>query len=277
MSLNIGVEAYPIFAGPNLISSDTRKYGTFSATSMSSILARVIDGDPYSLWNSSTADDTVTETFVFSFQKRTANVTKTFDLLLLQNINWKNFLVEVSSDGGITYATVPGLDFRAGTADNAAADILVNPATQTGTHIRVSVYTTMVANQTKTWGGIVVALSALQLSKGFLNFKKKKRETVRRLALGNGALSLEYIRRSAADYQLWGATFDCPFASEAELAILEGIKRGGDPFVLILEPYDNPRKTYLCWFDGPWSDAYENPVRSLGYSIPMAVAEVGPQ
>ncbi len=278
MNVTLAPNAYPLFAGPNLISTDTKKYGTFSCTSMSSLLSRIIDGDPFSQWNSSVASDATTEVFVFSFNKRTAVVTKSFDIVLLQNINWKNFLVEYSADNS-TYTTVPGLDYQVGVANNTETDVIVNPGLiETAKYIRVTVYSTFAStpNATKVWGGIVVCLAAVQLTFGFLNFKEVPREVVRTVTLGNGAKSLEFIRRSATDFQHWGSTFDCIFTIEAELLALKALKRSSDPFILIMEPGDYPGKAYQCWFDGPLSPAFAHPRRALGYAIPIKVMEVGP-
>lgn len=275
MSWNLAVEAFPLFASKNYISQDSIDYGTWTVSEMQSLLDRIIDGDPLSYWAGSTADDTVDVTFILSFMQGSAAIARSPDLIVLQNINWKNFVGYWSADG-VTYTTIATLNYASGTANNAATDLIVNPSDiASAKFLKFVVSKTISANQAKKCGGIIACLGAVQLSGGFLDYKPIYRETVRELALGDGSLSREYIPRSAHQYDFWGATFDCPVATAAELLALREIKASGDPFIIIPEPGDTPRDAYLCHFGKPWKHGYENEVRSVGYRIPMEVKEVG--
>lgn len=272
----IAAEALPILASKNYVNQDAVDYGTFDASEMDALLERVIDGDPYSYWQGSVASDATTVVMTFSFNEGSAVVARAVDLIILQNINWKNFVGEWSADGA-SWTTISSLNYASGTADNSATDIIVNPSdiTSTAKYIRFSLQKTITANQKKKCGGVIVCAGAIQLSGGFIDYKVKFRESVRDLELGDKTISREYILRSAASYDFWGASFDCPIVTSTELATLRQIKRDGNPFILIPEPGDVKRDVFLCHFDGPWGHAYENPVRSIGYLIPMKVKEVG--
>lgn len=269
-------EALPIFASRNWINQDSIDYGTFTVDEMLALLPRVVDGDRFSYWQGSTTDDLVTVTMQFDLMDRTALIGRAFDLVVLQNINWKNFLVEYRNPTTGVWATVTGMDFQSGVANNAETDLIVNiPAGLEADSIRIFITKTIVADEAKKCGGVIICQSVLQLSNGFLNYKVKNRESVRELELGDKTLSREYIRWSGASYDFYGSAFDCPFSTEAELELLRTIKREGFNFILILEPGHRPEETYLVCFDGPWGHAYESPVRSVGYAIPMKVKAVG--
>ena len=275
-TFTLTTEANPIFASKNYLNQDAIDYGTFTADEMSALLPRVIDGDPFSYWQGSTSSDLTTVVLTFSLNEGSAVVSRTIDLIVLQNINWKNFTGQWSPDG-INWTTITTLNYASGTADNAETDLIVNPSdiTSTAKYIRFNVTKTIVADSKKKCGGIIICAGVLQLAGGFEDYDIKYRESVRELELGDRTISREYVMRSAASYDFWGAGFTASIVTEAELLLLRQIKRAGNPFVFIPEPGENPRDAYLCHFDGAWVHKYENPVRSIGYSIKIKVKEVG--
>jgi len=269
-------DASPIFASKNYLTQDAVDSGTFTAEEMPALIKRVIDGDPFSYWQGTTAVDT-DEVIVgpFSFNQGTSLISRTPDLVILQNINWKNFVGEYSTDGA-TWSTITGMNYASGVADNSLTDLIVNvTAGFTAKYVRFRATHTISANQKKKVGGIIVCAGVVQPAGGFMDYKVRFRESLREVELGDKSVSREYIFRSAASYEFWGASFKLVIATAAELALLRQIKREGDPFVFIPEPADRKQDAFLCHFDGPWGHAYENPVRSIGYEIPMKVEEVG--
>lgn len=273
---NLAAEALPIFGSKNYIGQDSIDYGTFTASEMSALVSRIVDGDPFSYWQGSTASDLTTVTLTFSFNEGSALIARAVDLIVLQNINWKNFVGEWSVDG-ITWTTISSLNYADGVANNAETDIIVNPSdiTSTAKFVRFSILKTITANQRKICGGVIVCAGVVQPAGGYSKDRTKYRESVRQLELGDKTISREYIMRSATDYEFWGLSFDLLNVTSAELLLLRGIKRGGLPFIFIPEPYDNKRNAYLCHFAKPWEHGYENEVRSVGHRIPMEVVEVG--
>lgn len=268
-------DALPIFASKNYLNQDSVDYGTFTASEMQALLERVIDGDPLSYWQGSVAADGTTVTLTFSLNLGAALIARSPDLVVLQNINWKNFIGQWSTDS-VTWNTIATLNYASGVANNALTDIIVNPSDiASAKYIRFQITDTITANAKKQCGGIILCLGTIQLSGGFQNYKVDYDESVRTLELGDKSESREYTMRSAASYDFWGAAFDCPIVTTAELATLRGIKRSVDPFIFIPEPGDTKRDAYLCNFSGAWGHAYMNPVKSVGYLIPMKIREVG--
>ena len=274
-SWTLTTEALPIFASKNYLHQDAIDYGTFDATEMDALLDRVIDGDPFSYWQGSTSSDLTEVTLTFSFNEGSALQARSPDLIALQNINWKNFVGEWSTDAA-TWTTIATLNYADGVANNALTDLIVNPSDViSAKYIRFRVLKTIVANAKKICGGVVFCLGSVQPAGGFADFRVKLRGSVRELELGDKTISREYIMRSAASYEFWGASFDLLNVTTAELALLRTIKRDGYPFILMTEPGDLKREVYLCHFDGEWGHGYESVVRSIGYRVPMRVKEVG--
>lgn len=268
-----GDAAYPIFASKNYINQDSLDNGTFTASEMQALVERIIDGDPLSYWQGSTAVDGTEVILTFSFNYGAALIARSPDLIVLQNINWKNFVGEWSVNG-TDWTTIASLDFSA--ANNTATDMIVNPSDiALAKYIRFRITTTIGGAAKKKAGGIIVALGVVQIAGGYSDDKIRHRESVREVVLGDGTISREYIMRSAASYDFWGMSLSLLNVTAAELLLLRAIKAGGDPFVLIPEPADQPREAYLVHFEGPWAKEYESPVRSLGFRLPIKVKEVG--
>lgn len=270
-----GDSAMPIFASKNYINQDAVDSGTFSASEMDALLERVIDGDPISYWQGSSESDSTSVVLTFSFNDGAALIARSPDLIVLQNINWKNFVGEWSADGA-SWSTIATLNYADGVANNAATDLIVNPADiASAKYIRFTISKTITVNAKKKCGGVIACLGVVQTAGGYSDDKIKRRESVREVSLGDGTLSRSYIMRSAASYDFWGMSLSLLNVTAAELLLIRGIKVVGDPFVFIYEPADRPREAYLCHFDGAWGEEYENPVRSVGFRLSIKVKEVG--
>ena len=98
-SWDLTTDAYPIFASKNYLTQDAIDFGTFTADEMQALLLRVIDGDPFSYWSDSSGSDGTTVVLTFSMQDGAGQIERSPDLILLQNINWKNFIGEWSTNG----------------------------------------------------------------------------------------------------------------------------------------------------------------------------------
>lgn len=272
---SLAANAHPIFASKNYINQDALDFGTFSASEMNALVDRIIDGDPESYWQGSIAADGTEVTLSFSLNQGSALIARSPDLIVLQNINWKNFVGEWSTNGS-AWSTIATLNYASGVADNALTDLIVNPSDiSLAKYLRFRITDTITANAKKKCGGIIACLGALQPAGGFLDYKVQFVEAVREVELGDKSFSREYVMRSAASYDFWGASFVLPIVTAAELSTLRSIKRTAEPFIFIPEPGDNKRDAYLCDFLGAWKHDYENPVRSIGYNVPLKIREVG--
>ena len=272
---DVATEGEPIFASKNYINQDAIDYGTFTANEMQALISRIVDGDPASYWQGSVATDGTSVVITLSLNEGSAIVARTIDLIVLQNINWKNFIGEYSTDGA-AYSTITGLNFQSGVANNSETDKVVNvTAGFSAKYLRFTITHTITDNEKKKCGGIIACAGVVQNTGGFADLEVKYREAVREVELGDRTLSREYIMRSAASYDFWGASIRLLHVTAAELLLLRQIKRDAAPFIFIPEPGDNKREAYLCHFEGPWTQQYENPVRSIGYSLKIKVKEVG--
>ena len=276
-TVDITAEAFPILASRNWINRDGFDNGNFDFSEMSAIRRRVIDGDPFSFWQGSSASDSTTVTLTFSFNKRTAVVSRPLDLIIMQNFNWENFLIESSDDAG-TWATVTGGDFQAGTADNAETNLIINvTAGLTKKYIRFSAIKTIDENQKKKIGGITVCNSVLQPASGFLKYRKRfpDRGNIREQRSGHGKIRREYKMRSAASHRFYEATLDFPFSSQSDLDLIRTIEREGFPITWIPQPGDRAMDAYQVFLKGATPDAYEIPIITSGSRIPISLIEAG--
>jgi hypothetical protein len=243
---------------------------------MQDLLERIVDGDADSYWHSATASDATTETIDITVQLRTALIERTIDLIALQNINLKNFKIEYKAGAG-AFATIPGTDYSVGTADWALPDFLLSLATPISADtLRLTMYRTQTANDYKKLGGFYASLAAVQLVTGAMtDYKKKYRENVRQLMLGDGSAAHEFIRRSATSYMHYeaGATFD--FCTQTERNSIFNIKRDGEPFTWVPEPGDLKREVYTCRMPGSWNEKYYSFFKGVGYTLDIDFKEVG--
>lgn len=270
-----GDTAQPIFASKNYINQDSVDYGTFDATEMDALAERIIDGDPLSYWQGSVATDGTTVTLTFSLNEGSSLIARSPDLIVLQNINWKNFIGQWSVNGS-SWTTITTLNYASGVANNSATDLIVNPSDiSSAKYLRFQITHTISANAKKKCGGIIACLGTVQTAGGYADDKIKYRESVREVELGDKTISREYIMRSATSYDFWGMSLSLLNVTTAELLLLRGIKAAGDPFIFIPEPSDQKQVAYLCHFDGAWGQEYESTVRSIGFHLPIKVKEVG--
>ena len=264
--------AGPVFASQSRVNTDTKDFGTFTASSQQALLDRIVDGDPFSAWFS--ADAVSTETIDLTVQTKTAKVAKPIDFFALQNINWKNFKVEWKAGAG-AFAIIPGFDFTG--SDNAETDLVKTFASISPDTYKITVTTTTDADLKKL-GGIYACLKTLQLSEnigGMDKYDKVFREKVRLVRLGDNAISREFIFRSATSYEHFGAAVRFNLLTRAERDLMRGIKRAGDPFTFFPEPGEVNRDLFTCQFKGVWRDKYVSTFKGTGYQIGASIEELG--
>ena len=273
MPADLTIAGGPIFASRSRINADSRDYGTLVASSGNVFLPRIVDGDPESFWQSDTGVDGTPEVIEVSVQTRSALVPKSIDILALQNMNFRRFIVEYKSGGG-AYAAIPGADFTG--SDFSGPDFIVAFSPVTADFIRITATHTQGGPTNKRLGGAYACLQTVQMTQGHLSrYEKRYREQVRSVVLGDGSEAQELVMRSAASYFHYGATATFELASQAERDAILGIKRGGEPFTFIPEPFDLKRDIYTCRLDGPWADRYHGSYKGAGYTLDLNIREVG--
>lgn len=286
MSLDLTIAGGPILATRSRVNNESRLYGTFAASSMQDILARIVDGDPESYWHEDpeAAADDAEETIDVSFQLRTAKVSREVDVILLQNCNLKNFKLEYSNDDDIpvNFTIVPGFDYRVGTANNAETDLIKSFTAIEMNYLRLTMYRTFEREDieqtvVKMLGGIYACLSEVQLVQGALTkYDVKGRDNVRTVMLGNGNRSDEVVRRSAVSHTHWGAQVGLDQVAKSERDSIHSAKRSGQPVTFIPYPYGLPRECYTALFKGPIAEKHSSNYTGLGYAMDFMLEEAGP-
>ena len=279
--LDLTATARPIFASRSRVNTDSKDFGTLSADSMQALVRRLVDGDPLSIYHSAIADDSETVTITASFHVRGLLTSQTFDLVALQNINLKNFLLQFSDDGGDTYNTVPGFDFRVGVADNAETDIIKETLSGsplspiTANFMRLSMFRTIGLEDLKRIGGIYMCQSTLQTLRGMRNYDKRFRQTKTTHRAGDGSISEDQIKRSATSYEHYGASVRFAPLPRSERDTVREIKRVGDQFTWIPEAFDVPRDVFTVRMPGAWRDRYVSRAKVAGYELKFNLEEAG--
>lgn len=277
MTVSIAALAKPAFFSRNWIGQDSIDYGILTATDNGDLAGRLIDGDPLSLLNDTTASDGSTWTITASLSEKSLTPGQLVDMLLLQNINWKNFHVKYSTDEGASYPnTFPGGDYRLGTADFAGTDLqLVPTQIEDITHIQIDVTHVQASysDKTKFVGGLVVVKLVLQTPIGMSGFVAGEIENKKVVELGDGSQSEEYWLRSAQSHIWWRSDFRFLSIPQSSIDILKAIRAGRKPFIFYPRPGDWPREAYQCRFAAELRPALMIP-DSLGFELPVSVREV---
>jgi len=278
MALNVASLAKPAFLSRNWIGQDSLDYGTLTATENGTLAGRLIDGDPLSLLNDTSAADGTTWTITASLSEKSLTPGKTVNVLVIQNINWKNFQVKYSTDGGSTYGNVfVGGDYELGTANFAGTDLQLALAADVEdiTHIQIDVTHVQASysDKTKFVGGLIAAELDTQMSRGLRDYVQGEIENKRTVILGDGSVSEDFWLRSAQSYIWWKADFEFRAILIAEVKALQAIRAGRKPFLLYPRPGDDQRAIYQCIFVGELSPVLMIPA-SNGYELPVSVREV---
>lgn len=275
MSLDLTVVGGPIFGSRSRVNTESRDFGTFTVSSMQAILRRIVDGDPFSFWQSATGDDTNDEIIDITFQDKSNKIIKAIDFIVLQNFNGRLFKIEQKAGGG-SLAVIPEFDFSV-TPYTGGPDLILEISELSPDTLRLTISTTQTANDFKKLGGFYASKSVFQLTQGSVKkYDERFRERVREVVLGDNSRSREYNRRSATSYEHWGAQKEFQYASEAERDFMRQIKRGGEVFTYVPEAFDVPRNVFTTNFKGAWRSKYQADNKGAGYSIPFGLEESGP-
>lgn len=273
MSLNLAAAAPPIFFKTNYL-KDSVDHVT--VTSMSALSNRIVDMDPYATWNSSgSTDSTNPQTIDIPIYVGTAQTLRTdIALIALLNINFKDFVVYLSSDNGATFT-----DTYTVTSNSLSNYIIdASAATKSANFIRVYVTTTFAStpNVEKILGAVVVTGLIYQMTTYPAHpISRDTRESVRVLQMADGSQDITYVKRSAASYEFYVSTFNFQRVSTTELDALRSLRRLYPAFIYYPEPGDRTGEIYWCMFaPGSFKAQLAHTVKSFGYNLAYTVEEI---
>lgn len=272
MTLDLTIAGGPIWLSRSRVNTESRDYGTFSASSMQALLKRIVDGDPESYWHSALALDSTTEQIDVTVQTKEALASKDVDFVALQNFNFKRFKVEYKSGGG-SYIIVPGTDYTA--SDFSGTDLVLNPTLFSADTFRITAYSTQGGPDYKRLGGFYACQGAVQLvTGGMTRLDRRDDEAVRERRLGSNKISREYTLHSGASYEHWAAAVQLDLVSQAERDSLRTIKRVGSPFVFMPRPYERKRDIFTVHQTSTWAERLYSTFTGAGYTINADYREV---
>jgi len=263
----------PIFLSKNYINKDVIKAGgVYTASSNQDLLERVLEMDPYAYWNSATADDDDTEVIDIDLYEGMTLTTRTdIALIVLLNTNAKSFVIELSSDGGATANTTYTV------TDNALENYIIDAAAavKSANHVRVTIYSTIVPNEYKRLGTVVLAGFKKQMAKP-PNFptERKDQENKKVLTMGDGSENITYYKRSAASFSFYECAFVFRPLTAAEILDLRALKRANPAFLFYPEPGDKPGEIFYCRFKDSFLEKPVASYKGAGYELKFNVTEI---
>lgn len=268
--MNLTSGAAPIFFTKNYVNRDVldaKVPGIFTASSMQEIADRILEMDPYSIWQGSTADDTVTEILDIALYEGDAQALRELGFLALVNINFKGFTVSLSDDNGVTFHTVYTETAHAAAywlKDLSAGKKNVN-------FLRIAATTTQTANDYKMLGTVIAADLLLQLTTPPSTIEPQDVENSVINTMADGSKDVTLMKHSATSFTFYGASFRHSNVAETEMDDLKAVRRENPVFLFYPEPGDKQMEIYFCRFNGaikyPYSSAFKGAGRNLSYAI----------
>lgn len=266
--------ANPVFLTKNYVNRDViLAGGVLTATSMQALVERVVDMDPYATWNSGGSNDTVTETIDIALYEGVTQVLRSdIALIALLNINFKTFTIQLSDDNGSSFHTTYTV------SNHAAAQYVLDlsAGVKSANFVRITATTTQTANEEKVLGTVVVAGLVHQMVADPVHpMSRTTSFNVKVLTMADGSENISYIKRSAASFEFYAATFKFEYVTDAELLIFRALRREYPTFLFYPEPYEKPGEIFLCRFNGTPKTQNSDYFKGAGYDLQFDVKEVG--
>lgn len=275
MPLDLAAGAPPIVLSRNYIGIASEDASDLVASTGQTLIHRIYGMDPTAKWSSSGSDDTITETITVGLYKGSVLTSRSIDFLAFLNINWKNFDVYYSNDNGATYTLVPSTDYGVGVANYASADLIINPTAFAANKLRIRIYKTQTANQDKTIGVCVAALSTFSAQR-MAEYRPTRKAMRKDLTLADGTVDYTYIYWSDNSYELYGAEAGWVNLTSAQRTSLRDMATQVDPFLWYPEPGDLNREIHQCVVvPETFEEEYSTTYKGGGWDIRLEVQEVG--
>lgn len=274
MSLNLSAGAPVIFLTNNYCSPDLISAGSkVTASAMEAIADRVVDMDPYSYWQGASADDGVTETLDIPLYVGTTQTLRSdIAVLALLNTNLASFNIKLSDDNGVSFHTTYAITGNTGA--NYIKDI--SDGIKSANLIRIEAVGTIVPNSLKKIGTVVAAGLLLQMTTvPDSPINRSDIENVKVLTMGDGSQNITYIKRSAASFEFYNASFQFSLMTAAEVETMRTLRRDNPAFIIYPEPGEFPGEMFYARFNGGFKIAPSSEYKGAGYDLRFTVTEIG--
>lgn len=197
------------------------EYDTINVSSSDSYKTRLYDQKKELQWISSgeTAETGFNTYIEIIFKENTSAVNRTYDTIVLQNINLKKFKLQNYTGGA--YVDIAGASFTV----NADSTVRIKLASSvTGARIKLLMESTIVANEEKKVGEFWVCLEIYRLQNPFTTRNRQDAVMGGFYRLANGTGSQWYL------YDKWGKVYKIKLLTDAQLSSLEDIFQDHDVF-----------------------------------------------
>lgn len=131
-------------------------------------------------------------------------------------------------------------------------------------------------NQLKSIGEIIFFNeNTVTLTRDFASYDEKAREKVKDLMLGDGTIHRVFTVSASGKNMRYESNCEFRYMTEAEVESLRALKESGEPFYFMPESETKPHKQYLCHWTGNFDARYSSHYKAAGYTVKMALKEVG--
>lgn len=277
---DVAAGAKPVFLSKNYINGDSDTAGGITVTTGTPYRHRAYDMTRTSKYTSAGSnDDTLIEIYTCRFYEGSGAIRRTFNFLALLGMNLKNFIVEyLDPVDGVTWQTVPGTDYRVGTADYAAEDLILSLTDIDSDAVRIRMFRTRpTANQEKELGDFIVAALRFQPAVGFAMYRPEYPQNVKSMRLASGKTVSTAVYRSDGSFTFWRAHLLWRGISDAQRDEFYELYESPEPLIVLLEPGDRPSEARLCRIaPSSYSDEYiQIGRRACGWNVEFDLEEIG--
>lgn len=280
--MNLTPAAPPIFLKPNYAKDSAGfVFGTstpkITVTSMQALADRLVDMDPFSTWNSAgSTDSTNPQTIGIPLYVGVTQTLRTdIALIALLNINFKDFTISLSSDGGSTFTDMYAV------TNNTLSNYIIDASAsvKSADYIKIYVTTTFASTPDveKFLGTVVMSgLIRQMVAAPMFPISRGVSENVKVLDMGDGSKNITYIKRSAASFEFYNANFNFKMVTDSELTAMRALRRGYPSFIFYPEPGDKTGEMYQSMFiPGSFQSQTSHTCKNLGNDLQFGIQEIG--
>lgn len=210
--------------------------------------------------------DTVEMTLDFTFKVGIVETEFKTDSVILVNNNLRDFDLYYWNAG--TWAHFLSV------TENEDKNLYLNFGAHTTSRIRLVMKTTMLPNERKRIGQLIIARGRMNLGRNYSVYDVSNREKVSSMTLGDGSEHRAVTRFTQYRTQKYGcrATFD--YLSLFDYQNLIALKNEGEPFLWYPESDFKPDEIYLVSWVNPFASSYTMQNKATGWSVTMELREV---
>lgn len=276
-ALNLAAGAPPVFLSENYLNRFAYDAGDLVATDGGSLVQRLYDMVPESIFSTLESVDEEEESIVGGLWIDGVQADRDIDFVALMNHNLKDYHIGLSADNGASYATDQAY------TNDAAINRIISMASVVGRN-KFRIRATSVQddgesppNAQKQIGNIIVAKALLQTSIGFADYDPDTDlGNVISARMANGSKRWCFMERADVGHKFYTAKVVFLGMPKGEHDIIKSLADEVTPFLWMPEPGERPEQIFLSRIvPESFKGKYLGAPYSMGYRVEFGVEEVG--